>query len=99
MEKKTFKEDSRYKQTNKETLSMVILLIANIIWWYVFAYGLGSRPPEKYTYIMGFPAWFFWSCIVSFVLFSVLAWVIVSVVFKDIPIDTIEDENKGEDKK
>ena len=80
-------EDPRYKQTNKETLSMVILLIANIAWWFIFAYGLGSSPPQSYTYIMGFPAWFFWSCIMSFVLFSVLVWLVISLVFKDIPLD------------
>jgi len=92
--KPTVNEDPRYKQTRKETLSMVALLVANIVWWFVFAYGFSLGEPEEYAYILGFPAWFFLSCIVSIVLFSVLAWIIVSVVFKEIPLENQDEEGE-----
>ena len=51
MEEKTnfdqahFIEDPRYKQCNREALMGLGLGIANFIWWFVWGYGLGSRPP------------------------------------------------------
>ncbi len=90
--KSRFGEDSRYKQTRKETISMIVLLIANIVWWFTFAYGFGSVDPEQYVYILGFPAWFFLSCIVSVFLFSILTWIIVSLVFKDMPLEETDGE-------
>lgn len=87
-----FREDPRYSQTRNEALIVLILLVANILWWFLFAYGLGSKPPQEYTYVMGFPAWFFWSCIASFVFFSILVAVLVPLFFKDIPLDS---EEKG----
>ena len=62
------KEDPRYGQARKEALCTIALAAANFIWWYAFAYGLGSRPVEEYTYV-----WFllvFLSCVVGFLVFS-----------------------------
>jgi uncharacterized membrane protein YhdT len=88
-----FREDPRYKQTRRETISMVVLLILNIGWWFGTAYGLGSGDPGEYVYILGFPAWFFLSCIVSVPLFSALVWVVVSLIFVDMPLE-IDDEER-----
>ena len=63
MENEKLREDPRYAQANKEALIAIGLFVLNIIWWFAFAYGLGSGSPKEYTYIMGFPAWFFWSVI------------------------------------
>ena len=68
-ENKKFMEDPRYKQCNKEAMYGIILGIINMVWWYAFGYGLGSKPVEEYTYILGFPAWFFYSCVLSVVIF------------------------------
>ncbi|KUK14332.1 MAG: YhdT family protein [Synergistetes bacterium] len=92
MERERFKEDPRYAQTRKEAIVVFVLLLSNIVWWFVSAYGLGSKPPQEYSYVMGFPAWFFWSCIASFVVFSLLVAILVPIFFKDIPLDP---ENKG----
>jgi len=87
-----FIEDPRYKQCNKEAMMGMGLGILNLIWWFVFGYGLGSKPPEEYTYIMGLPTWFFMSCVVGGVLFTVLAVIMVTKFFKDMPLGKISAE-------
>ena len=82
------KEDPRYGQARKEALYTIALAAANFIWWYAFAYGLGSRPVEEYTYVWGLPSWFFWSCVVGFLVFSFAAWIMVATYFKDVPLDS-----------
>lgn len=97
-EKKVFIEDPRYKQCNKEALMGLGLGIMNLIWWFVFGYGLGSKPPEEYTYILGLPTWFFMSCVVGGILFTVLAIIMVNKFFKDMPLEkmTVEEAKKYE---
>lgn len=87
-----FIEDPRYKQCNKEALMGLGLGILNLIWWYIWGYGLGSKPPEEYSYVMGLPLWFFMSCIVGAILFTVLAIVLVTKYFKDMPLGKIDAE-------
>ncbi len=91
-EKKEFIEDPRYKQCNKEALMGMGLGILNLIWWFAFGYGMGSKSPEEYSYIMGFPTWFFMSCVVGGVLFTVLAIIMVSKFFKDMPLERMTKE-------
>ncbi|MCS7233929.1 MAG: YhdT family protein [Synergistetes bacterium] len=91
-----FREDPRRSQMRKETIVVLVLFIANILWWFLFAYGLGSKSPKDYSYVMGFPAWFFWSCIASFIIFSVLVALVIPLFFKEIPL---EPEEKGGVKK
>lgn len=85
--------ESYFKIANKEALIGVALAVFNFIWWFGFAYGLGSKNPDDYTYIMGFPAWFFYSCILGFIVMVVLVWVIVKFWFKEVPFD----DEKGSD--
>ena len=92
--KKTFIEDPRYKQCNREALMGAGLGILNLIWWFAWGYGLGSGPPEQYSYILGFPAWFFMSSLVGAVLFTVLAVIMVSKYYKNMPLGSI-DENEA----
>ena len=91
-----FVEDPRYKQCNKEALLCLGLGIANMIWWFVFGYGLGSVDPANYTYIMGFPTWFFMSCILGSIVFTLLVIVMVRKIFKDMPLDDV-DKYEGEE--
>lgn len=87
-----FYEDPRYKQCNKEALYGVILGIANLIWWYGFGYGLGDRPVSEYTYIMGFPAWFFISCILGSVVFIILTFIMVDKKMEIMPLEKFTKE-------
>ncbi len=90
---------NRFKQADKEALITVILYLVFFVWWYVFAYGLGSKPASEYSYILGFPAWFFYSCILGYLIISFLLWFVVKKFFVDIPLDDNElenDKNKDE---
>jgi uncharacterized membrane protein YhdT len=81
------------KIANREALIGVGLVIFNFIWWYAFAYGLGSKDPAKYSYVFGLPAWFFYSCVLGFVVMSVLVIFVVKKYFVEIPFDE-EKENE-----
>lgn len=88
-------EDSRFHIANREALIGVGLVIFNFIWWYGFAYGLGSRDPSEYTYIFGLPAWFFYSCVLGFIVMAILVTVVVKLFFVEVSFD---EEEKREDK-
>lgn len=87
-----FMEDPRYKQCNREAKYGIGLGLANLVWWYGFGYGLGDRPVEEYTYVLGFPLWFFMSCIVGAGVFIALTFFMVDRLFKDMPLDRMTRE-------
>lgn len=80
------------KIANKEALFGVGLVIINFVWWFLFAYGLGSKDPSTYTYIMGLPAWFFYSCVVGFIVMMILVIFVVKWFFVEIPLDEEETD-------
>lgn len=85
-------EDPRFKQCNKEALMGLGLGILNLIWWFGWGYGLGSKPISQYTYILGLPKWFFMSCIVGGILFSVLTVIMINKFFKNMSLDGLTKE-------
>lgn len=85
--------DPRFKIAHREALIGVGLAILHFAWWYGFAYGLGSKPVEEYTYILGFPDWFFYSCIVGFLLICVTVMILAKFVLKDV---SFEEEGDGQ---
>lgn len=85
-------EDPRFRQCNKEALMGLGLGIINLIWWFGFGYGFGKKDISKYTYILGLPTWFFMSCIVGGILFSILTVVMINKYFKDMPLDGLTEE-------
>lgn len=87
MKDKSEWNDARFKVAHKEALIGVILVVINFIWWFGFAYGLGSLPVEKYSFIFGFPAWFFYSCIIGFIVMTILVIFAVKLFFKEVPLD------------
>lgn len=90
------KEDPRYKISDREALIGCAIAVANFLWWFGFAYGLGSKDVSKYHYVFGFPAWFFYSCVAGSVIFILVVIFVVRFFFKDIPLDAeIEDSRKG----
>lgn len=88
---KNFEEDPRYKQCNKEAIMGLVLGIINLIWWFGFGYGLGSKPVSEYSYILGFPSWFFMSCIVGGALFSILTIIMINKFFKHMSLDELTE--------
>ncbi|WML46355.1 YhdT family protein [Neobacillus sp. PS3-40] len=91
--RKTVKpRDKRFKIAHREALIGVILVIINFVWWYGFGYGLGSEKVENYTYVFGLPAWFFYSCILGFIVMLVLVIISVKFFFKEVPFDNEEGD-------
>lgn len=95
MNKQTVKTDPLFKIAHREAWIGVGLAIFNFIWWFGFAYGLGSRPVEEYTYIFGLPDWFFYSCVVGFVLTSVLVIIVVKFFLTEV---SFEEEEEVDDR-
>lgn len=93
MERKT---DRRFVQANKEAVIAVALSLAYFIWWYATAYGLGDKPVSEYDYVLGLPAWFFYSCVAGFLLFAVLAALMVRFIFKEVSLAKSEENTGGE---
>jgi uncharacterized membrane protein YhdT len=77
---------SPFAVAEREAIYSVILALLYFVWWYFFAYTEGSGPVGEYSYIAGFPAWFFMSCIAGFAIFSVLAFLMVKLFFEEVPL-------------
>lgn len=92
------KKDPRFMISNKEAIIGVILVIFNFLWWFGFAYGLGSKPVKEYTYIMGLPAWFFYSCVIGLIVMIALVTFVVKNFFKEVPFDDELEEEGGDAK-
>ena len=88
------KNSAILKNVKKETLIVIGLYLLFFAWWYLTAYGFGDDPSE-YGYILGFPEWFFYSCIVGYVGISVLLWICVRFFFTE--IDRKEGKEAGKD--
>lgn len=82
--------DPRFKIAHREAILGVILAALHFAWWFGFAYGLGSKPVEAYRYIWGFPEWFFYSCIVGFVLIAVTVAILAKFVLKEVSLEEEE---------
>jgi uncharacterized membrane protein YhdT len=87
--------DKRYAQANKEAILALIAYAFYFLWWYVCAYGLGDGDPELYSYVLGLPAWFFYSCIVGYPLITLVLWCMVRFGFNNMPLEA-ETEAKTE---
>jgi len=91
------KQDWRFRIANREAIIGVVLAIFNFIWWYGFAYGLGSKPPEEYSYVFGFPAWIFYSLILGTLVMFALVFIVVKFFLTDVPLDDEEETEEKEE--
>lgn len=90
-------DKERLKITAKETKIVFVLYALFFVWWYVTAYCTESDP-SKYKYVCGFPAWFFYSCIVGYIGISFILWIVVRRFFTETPFDDEKDEKKEKTK-
>lgn len=88
------KQDPRFKQANREALLAFLVYGLYFVWWYVFGFGMGEGSPDEYTYVMGFPAWFFYSCIIGYPVITVVLWAIVRLKFKEMPLEAESTESE-----
>ena len=91
--------DPRFKIAHREAKIGIILALINFIWWFGFAYGLGSRPPEEYTYTFGLPDWFFYSCVVGFILMCILVIIVAKFFLTDVSFDDYQQPETDQPKK
>lgn len=83
-----------FEQANREALYSVGLALIYMVWWYITSYGAGAKDTKEYSYILGFPSWFFLSCIAGFLIFSAMAFLMVHFLFRDISLDEDDPESK-----
>ena len=87
------KGSEKYVQiAHREAKIGIALLVFNFVWWFGFAYGLGSRDYTEYTYIFGLPDWFFYSCVLGFIVMVILVVLCVKFLFKEVPFEEEENE-------
>lgn len=98
MKESEFREDPRYRIAAKEAWMSIGLFLLNFCWWYAFAFGMGSQEPQNYSYVLGFPAWFFWSVIAGTAVFSLLAFLMVQYYFTDMPLGAEENNFPDEER-
>jgi uncharacterized membrane protein YhdT len=89
------KEDSRYRRANREAVISLGMYVLFFAWWYFTAYGLGSGDPGEYTYVLGLPSWFFYSCIVGYIGISLVVWAVVRLFFSEDSIEGNDPEEAG----
>ena len=94
--RRTYK-DPRFAQANKEALFSLAAFGLYFIWWFVSAYGLGEGDPDQYSFVFGFPSWFFYSCILGFPIISLVVWAMVRFVFRDMSLESTPEQESGEE--
>ncbi len=87
---------AKYKQADREALITLGLYAVFFLWWTLFAFGLGSGDPAKYSYTFGMPNWFFYSCVLGYPVLTIILWLVVRFAFTHIDLDNIDsDSNDG----
>lgn len=79
--------NKRYRQADREALITLGVYVFFFLWWTFFAFGLGGGDPEEYSYVMGMPAWFFYSCVAGYPVVTFVLWIVLKLFFKDMPLD------------
>ena len=83
--------DRRFPQADREAWITLALYGLYFVWRYVCAYGLGGGDPEGYSYVFGFPAWFFYGCVLGYPVLTLLLWLVVRCCFKDLSLEAEEE--------
>ena len=97
-ERKTlFEEDPRYRQCNKEVLIVLVFFVVNVLIIGGISLLLGyKKPVDQIQIVGGFPAWFFYGCIIGTIVLSLIPFFMIRYFFKDM---SLEAENRQEAQK
>ncbi|MDR3430660.1 MAG: YhdT family protein [Rouxiella aceris] len=74
--------DKRFLQANREARWAFGLTLAYLLAWSLAAYLPGDTPG-----ITGLPHWFEMSCLLVPLIFVLLSWLMVRVIYRDIPLE------------
>ncbi|MET3699799.1 uncharacterized membrane protein YhdT [Bacillus oleivorans] len=87
-----FIEDKRFAQCTKEMWATIGLFVINILLVGGVSLLIGfNKTADSMSYILGFPAWFFWGGIIGTLIFCILPYFMIKYFYKDISIEA-EDE-------
>lgn len=93
MKKEKMKEDKRFKQCNKEFMYTVMFFAFNILLVFGLTFSLGYNvDANEIKLVLGFPQWYFYGVIVSFVLLSISTFFMVKFLFKDMSLEGYLDK-------
>lgn len=74
--------DGRFRQANKEARWALLLALAYLAVWAMTAWLGGDAAG-----MTGLPHWFELSCLFAPLLFIILCWLMVSLVFREMPLE------------
>ncbi|WP_392553071.1 YhdT family protein [Orbus wheelerorum] len=77
--------DKRYLQANKEARLSLYITLFYLVCWVLSAYCLGDK-----LGILGFPAWFEISCVLTPIAFILICYLVVKCRFKDISLESCQ---------
>ena len=89
-------EKEKYKQCDKEAIITLIVFTLYAIWWYVAGFGVWSLGVDALPWVMGLPMWFFLSCIVGWIGFTIIIYIVIKVFFKEIDFGEEATESQKE---
>jgi uncharacterized membrane protein YhdT len=82
-----FEEDPRYRVSVKEAWIVLAYWLVFTVVVTAVAWVLGgNRSADEITFVLGFPAWFFWSGIVASLALSIVPIFLVRSFFTDLPL-------------
>ncbi len=74
--------DKRFLQANREARWAFGLTLA-----YLLAWSLAAYLPDNAQGVTGLPHWFEMSCLLIPLIFILLSWLMVRVIYRDIPLE------------
>jgi len=74
--------DKRFMQANREARSSFGRTLG-----YLLAWSLAAYLPNDTQGVTGLPHWFEMSCLLVPLIFVLLSWIMVRVIYRDIPLE------------
>lgn len=82
-----FEEDPRYRVSVREARIVIAYWVLFTVVVTGIAWGLGgNRSADEITFVLGMPAWFFWSGVVASFVLALVPIFLVRSMFTDVPL-------------
>lgn len=83
-----FEEDPRYRVSVREARIVIAYWVVFTVVLTAIAWGIGgNRSADEITFVLGMPAWFFWSAVVAGFVLSLVPMFLVRSMFTEVPLD------------
>lgn len=91
-------EDPRYRTSQRELVITAIFFAVYIVVMVGVAWLIGGNDSiSDITYVLGFPAWFFWSALFFGSVFCVVPYFVVKHLFTDVSLEADGDTEQSPD--